>query len=175
MIAFITVLTLLVLSLSEKRSLDPVLQSSPGRNNHAKRLVASRIPSAQPTAAPTLDSATNPSASNITIHVSKVVQVRSLLPTERIVFSGSFRTNASSLIPRHFINEAHAILSIRQREFEDINLHSIRYYDSLCFICLRYLLYCSYKILSAMVLGLDSQRLSRKSSGNILASIAGNI
>lgn len=142
MIAFITILTLIVFSLSEKTNLDPVLRTTPGRNYHAKELVASRMPSAAPNAS-TFDSATTlkSSTSNVTIHVSKVVQVRSLLPTERIVFSGSFRTNVSSLVPSYFVNEAHTILSVRQREFEDMNLHSIRYYNSLRFKCLRYLLY----------------------------------
>jgi hypothetical protein len=51
---------------------------------------------------------------------------RSLRSTEALSWSSLFQTNVSTLEPESFTVANHTILSVRQEEFEGINLHSLR-------------------------------------------------
>jgi hypothetical protein len=71
---------------------------------------------ASPTVAPT------PAAGSTLL----LVETRSLIAGEKLTWSNSFLTNVSSLLPSSFSNKEYDVLSVRQKEFQDINWHSIK-------------------------------------------------
>jgi hypothetical protein len=56
-----------------------------------------------------------------------LAETRNLVAGETLTWSHSFHTNVSSVVPTAFTNKAYDVLSVRQREFQDIHWHSIRY------------------------------------------------